>query len=453
MTDVPYGATFRRELAPEWLSFVATINGFDVAPAPPRLRWCELGCGQGITATVVAASHPAAHCVAIDANPVHIDAARALATSAGVGNVEFCALDFAAAFDLACRADWAPFDCIVAHGVYSWVEPIVQAQMRRFIERFLAPGGLVFVSYNTLPGWAADMPFQHLVHALAAGAGGDSGDRFTQAMAAVLGLRDAGAAALRASPTVANWEREHPLRPSGYYPHEYLASAWQPRYVDDVRREFAGIGLVPAGSATICENFDDFVLTQAARTQLAAIPDDDARELARDYFLWQRFRQDVFVRAPKPLSDDERRARLLGFRYALLCPPGEVRFEMATEAGTVGFDNAVARQLVFALGNAPGRPRDLVDASVPDRDVLANILTLCSSGAVQPVVQSDGSYDRLNDALLVQLAAADADFHVLRCGTALRLPGDLLRAARALGGSPRSPAAADPWQEFLVRCG
>ena len=61
------------------------------------------------------------------------------------------------------------FDYIVAHGVYSWVDPPARAALRRFIDGHLKSGGLVYVSYNAMPGWTGDLPFQHLVRELAGG--------------------------------------------------------------------------------------------------------------------------------------------------------------------------------------------------------------------------------------------------------------------------------------------
>jgi trans-aconitate methyltransferase len=97
--------------------------------APPmrkeRFAWCDLGCGQGVTAAVLAAMHPVGQFHGIDAMSGHIDHARRLAGEADVPNGNFHAADFASAADLALPK----FDYIVAHGVYSWVGAQVQANI------------------------------------------------------------------------------------------------------------------------------------------------------------------------------------------------------------------------------------------------------------------------------------------------------------------------------------
>ena len=195
VTDVPYVYGFKPMLAPAWLDLVAVIGG--VAP-PARdggFAWCDLGCGQGVSAAILAATHPAGSFYGIDAMPAHIEHAARLAAEADAPNAEFHTADFDAA-----RALPLPrFDYIVAHGVYSWVDRPVRAQLRRLIDGHLKSGGLVYVSYNALPGWTGDLPFQHLARELAADLPGDSAARFAGAAATLGKLVHRGAIVPRSS--------------------------------------------------------------------------------------------------------------------------------------------------------------------------------------------------------------------------------------------------------------
>src|SRR5437773_4671116 len=154
--DIPYLRTsnrcWRRLGSIMWRS----SPGSSRLPGEMGFAWCDLGCGQGVTAAILAATHPSGAFHGIDAMPVHIDHARRLAAAAAVANLELHAVDFAAAIDL----DLPQFDYIVAHGVYTWIGPETQCAVRRFIDRRLKPGGLVYLSYNAMPGWARDLPFQ-----------------------------------------------------------------------------------------------------------------------------------------------------------------------------------------------------------------------------------------------------------------------------------------------------
>jgi len=249
--------------------------------------------------------------------PAHIEHARHLAAAATIANMRFHPVDFATAVDL----DLPPFDYLVAHGVYSWVDAENQAALRRFIDRHLKPGGLVYVSYNAMPGWVSDLPFQHLVRELSKTFPGDSAARFTAAAEIVRVLATAGVPALGPSLTLA----ELKARPEDYTPaylvHEFMhAAAWQPLYITEVRAAMAAIGLAPVGSATLIENFDRLALSDSAREALVCIPDPDLRELARDFFLNQRLRCDVFDRGNRRLDPEERAERLLASPFCAGTP-------------------------------------------------------------------------------------------------------------------------------------
>src|SRR5215813_13052928 len=137
VTDVPYVSTFTRELAPAWLDHVALVSAFAPPARDREFAWCDLGCGQGLTASILAATHPTGRFCGIDFMAPHIENARAFATECGVKNVEFHATNFSDAVE----TDFGGFDYIVSHGVYSWVDEQTQSALRRFIDRHLKPGG------------------------------------------------------------------------------------------------------------------------------------------------------------------------------------------------------------------------------------------------------------------------------------------------------------------------
>src|SRR5438552_12362699 len=137
--DIPYLRDFKPMLAPAWLDHVALVAAIEPPARQDGFAWCDLGCGQGVTAAILAATHPTGVFHGIDAMAAHIDHARRLAAAAAVPNIGFHAVDFAAAADL----ELPQFDYIVAHGVYTWIDRESQRDLRRFIARRLAPGGLV----------------------------------------------------------------------------------------------------------------------------------------------------------------------------------------------------------------------------------------------------------------------------------------------------------------------
>jgi SAM-dependent methyltransferase len=416
---------FTRELAPAWLDHVALVSGFAPPSRVDGFAWCDLGCGQGVTAAILAATHPAGRFCGIDVLAAHVENAQRFSAECAIKNVEFHTADFSAAVE----ANFEGFDYIVSHGVYSWVDEQSQTALRRFIDRHLKPGGLVYVSYYAMPGRASDLPFQRLVRTLGLTLSGDTARRCAAALETVNKLIELKAPALVGSPMAVRL-KEHPVDfHLAYLSHELMSANWEPLCVTDFRTEMRSIGLVPVGSATFIENYDSFVLGQAARRTLATIADLDARELARDFLIDQFFRRDVFVRRGRVLDETERRFQLLDSSFALVHPVDAIEYTMKTPAGRLRYDNAVARDIVAALA---AEPRPLSDISTEfahaSEDILVNALILSAAGALRPVEGSRIPTRNLNEAIYRRLGGPEEiRFLALPCGTALPINDVLLR--------------------------
>ncbi|MBK8063625.1 MAG: hypothetical protein IPK29_05840 [Betaproteobacteria bacterium] len=50
LTDVEYTGDFHAHLAPAWLAYIATVNGYAAPRLDGEFTWCDLGCGRGVTA-------------------------------------------------------------------------------------------------------------------------------------------------------------------------------------------------------------------------------------------------------------------------------------------------------------------------------------------------------------------------------------------------------------------
>jgi hypothetical protein len=444
-TDIAYPFTFIQYTAPAWLDFAALVWGIEPPDRRRAFTWCELGCGRGLTAAILAATYPSGRFYGIDLMPEHIQCAQRICDRAGINNLSLHALDAADAVKL----DLPRLDYIVVHGVYSWIPEHGRVDLRRFIDRHLAPSGLVYLSYNTMPGWAADAPFQYLLSALAERARGDSLERFFSAKENIRGFGKI--RVLRNSPTAATeFKRSRKRPPPAFFPHQYLAPGWRAFYVTEVRADMAMIDLQPVASATLMENFDSFVLRRAERAALGKIAEPDLRELVRDYFLHQRFRRDVFGRNLRRLGDPHRRRALLDCRFALTRPVSLVAYQMTTPAGHLHFDNRIARVIVAALASGPQRLADLRARTGTARETLAIAMALVAAGVIRPVNVGSVSVVALNRAL-AELAngSEPLPYIALPCGTALVLEPDLFRYLRRGKTHPKRLAA---WSEFLAAC-
>jgi SAM-dependent methyltransferase len=446
IADVPYVRAFIHELAPAWLDHAAVVSGTMPPARGDGFTWCDLGCGQGVTAALLAATHPEGRFHGVDAMPGHIAHGRGIAAEAAIPNVHFHAADFATVTGLGLPQ----FDYIVSHGVYSWISPRARAAMRSFIDGHLRPGGRVYLSYNAMPGRAADLPFQRLVRAIGETCPGDSTERVTAALKIVNTFLELKAPALAASPMLALAGERHGRADVAYLAHELMGVHWHPFFVTEVRAEMATIGLKPVGSATLVENHDAFVLGRAARTALAGIEDDDVRELARDFLIDQCFRRDIFVRAGADLDEHAQRRKLLDSAFLLTRPAStQVAYTLATPAGQLKFDNAAARAIVAALAVGPRRLHDIAEqGGVAPTDVIANAMVLCASSQIRPVEPARADVAPVNAAILRRLGGPEEIAHLaLPCGTTVSIDSTLRAVLR--GETPEG-ADGEAWRSFLA---
>ena len=144
--DVPYTSFPDPARHPERLATIATLLGLEAAPVA-TCRVLELACGDGSNLVPIAATLPGATFVGFDFAAQPISRAKTMARELGLANVRLLELDLR---DL--PEDLGAFDYIIAHGLYSWIPAEVRARVMPLIARHLAPNGVAYVSYNTLPG-------------------------------------------------------------------------------------------------------------------------------------------------------------------------------------------------------------------------------------------------------------------------------------------------------------
>jgi hypothetical protein len=292
-----------------------------------------------------------------------------------------------------------------------------------------------------------------LVRALGLTFSGDSANRCAAAIEIVRKLTELKPPALIGSPMAMNL-KEHPTEfRLAYLSHELMLEHWEPLCVTDVRAAMRRIGLTPAGSAALVENYDSFVLGESARSALATIADADARDFARDFFIDQFFRRDVFIRNGPALDENERRSRLLAGYFALTQPVNLIKYKMQTSAGQLRYDNAVARNIVTALAGGPRALTDIcAEFGLAQQDALANALTLSAAGALCPVERSRSKIRNLNEAIYRRLGGPEEiRYLALPCGTALPINATLLSILK--GSEPPKKDEGREWHDFLTTQG
>jgi SAM-dependent methyltransferase len=144
--DVPFVSAPDPARHPDRLATIGTLLGLDVVPLA-ACRVLEIACGDGSNLIPIAATLPHASFTGFDFAAQPLARARRMADGLGLANVRLLECDLRAL-----PADLGHFDYVIAHGLYSWVPADARAHVLPVIARHLAPTGVAFVSYNTLPG-------------------------------------------------------------------------------------------------------------------------------------------------------------------------------------------------------------------------------------------------------------------------------------------------------------
>lgn len=396
VADISYTYGFYRELTPALLSFIATLKDRKAPDPASPLTFCELGCGQGFSVNLLAAANPQITFHATDFNPVQIAGAQALAAEAGLTNAHFydCAFaDFAEQPGLPDR-----FDIIALHGIYSWISSENRAHIVDFIRRKLKLGGLVYISYNTLPGWAAVMPLRRFLVDHAERHTGPIASRVEQALSAADALMQAKAGYFAQNPNLAaRFERMKPMS-RNYLAHEYFNRDWTPFYFADVVAELDAAKLSFVGSAALLEHLDAIHFSPEQAAIYAAETDPVRREGLRDFLVNQQFRRDVFAKGGLPVSPRISRDTLLDTRFALSTPRDEVPLKVPGTLGEANLQPEVYTPLLDALAKGPVTLRQMLSdpavAALGWAKLTQGLMVLTGMGHLQPCLPAKDEQKR-----------------------------------------------------------
>ncbi|MFS2161954.1 methyltransferase regulatory domain-containing protein [Pseudomonas sp. Pseusp122] len=384
-TDVGYTYGYYREINPVYQRYCLLLRGVSSVESTTA-HHCELGFGQGVSVNIHAAANPG-HYVATDFNPAHASYASDLASS-----FNSSARLYDDSFEqLLARDDLPQFDSISLHGIWTWISRDNHKLITEFARRHLKPGGVLYVSYNCMPGWSPQAPLRQLFtlhdRFVSASTGAvarvDAALKFSEELLAAKPLYGQAVPGLEGKlQTVMGQNRN-------YVAHEYFNRDWNCMYFTDVVDALAPAKLDYVCTATPQDTVDAINLSVEAQAFLNGIEHPIMREQARDYFVNQQFRKDMYIRGASPLPLGEQRERMLNTRFVLMQSADSVPTKVTGVFSEATLQHDIYGPLIEALASKAYTPKTLrqLAAALPSPTFSAvsqAIAVLVGMGAVAP---------------------------------------------------------------------
>lgn len=468
IADLDYTCGYYAELNPLRARLALLQAGL---ACPDMNDACELGFGQGLSLNLHAAASQQ-RWAGTDFNPAQASFARELAQASGASAT---LLDDAFA-DFAQRTDLPDFDFIGLHGIWTWVSDDNRQVLVDFARRKLKPGGVLYISYNTLPGWSAMAPMRHLLSQYAetmAVPGQGILEKINSALGFGRQLLDSQPAFARAQPQLAEWLQRLGTQNRQYLAHEYFNRDWGPIHFADMAGWLKQAKLSYVGQANTIDNLAHLNLTPAQQQLLGGIPDPVFRETVRDFVLNQPFRRDYWVKGARRLTPPARFDALCRQRVVLQVLRGEVSLKIGSALGNATMNAAIYDPLLDALADQqPHTVGELVQAAarrgIAAEQVIEAVMVLGGTSQLVPA-QDEATAElatpacrRINRHLLSR-ARLGSEIQFLASpvtggGVSVSAPHQLFLAARQQGLEGResqqgqeSPEEWARWTALAIR--
>ena len=418
VADIGYTFGYYQELNPLRVKLAFLNAGL---ACPQFGSACELGFGQGVSANIHAAA-TLTQWSGTDFNPAQASFAQELAAVCGSG-----AQLFDDAFSDFCqRGDLTDFDYIGIHGIWSWISDENRALIVEFIRKKLKVGGVLYISYNTMPGWAAFAPMRHLMteHADVIGAEGVGiVSRINGALDFAEKLLATNPLYARANALIADRINKIKDQNRHYLAHEYFNRDWHPMHFATMADWLEPAKVGYACSAHYLDHIDAVNLSAEQQAFLKEIPDAMFRESTRDFMVNQQFRRDYWVKGARKLSPLEQAEALRQQKVLLVAHRPDVSLKVNGSLGEATMSEAIYNPILDVMADHKPRSLGQLEQALKDKGVgfaqLTQAVLVLSGGGQFAAVQDDSLIpkarkhaDRLN-AHLIDKARGSGDIAYL----------------------------------------
>ena len=412
VADIGYTYGYYLELNPQRVK-LAFLNAGLVAPEFGTA--CELGFGQGLSANMHAAASVCSwH--GTDFNPAQAGFAQELA-AASRANAHL----YDEAFDEFAKRDLPEFDFIGLHGIWSWVSDENRAVIVDFIRKKLKVGGVLYISYNTLPGWGYFAPMRHLMteHAEVIGAEGlgivsriDGALDFSEKLLATNPLF------AKANPWVNDKIKQIKDQNRHYLAHEYFNRDWHPMHFATMAKWLEPAKLTYACSAHYLDFVEAVNLTPEQQAFLGDIHDPMFKQTVRDFMVNQQFRRDYWVKGARNMTTLDQAQGLRAQCLLMTAHRSAVTLKVTGSLGEANLTESIYAPVLDLMADHKVRSIAQIEEVIKDSGIsfaqlIQVVLVLCGNGTLT-AVQDDAAItkakkhtDALNRHLMLKAQSSN----------------------------------------------
>lgn len=373
-TDSSYITYYAPYLSPCLLRMLCVLNGADLPKRKKKepLRYLELGFGQGLSLNIHAATH-SGEFWGTDFNVDHVlfaqetiyaveqEAQKTTLKSTQKTELDLHLFDssFAELEKKALDGKLPQFDIITLHGIWSWVNEENRQYILNILRNSLKIGGIVYMSYNTLPGRASFTPVRDLLmmHADTANTSLlDSSSRTQKALDFVTVLSKSGASYFTQNKAATDLLNGFKNQKIESIVHEYMNVDWHSFYFKDVAESLNSAKCSFLGSTSLLTQMGS-IFPPKTLSLITKAPTISMRETIRDFALNQEFRADLFIKDKQNMSLAEQIELLNTMPICLRVPVEDISFTVQTPLNQIALDKELYTPILNALAENNYTPK------------------------------------------------------------------------------------------------
>lgn len=344
VSDIEYTYGYYPELNPVRVDFA--LANYGLASAKIK-NACELGFGQGVSLCVNSV-HPQIKWYGTDFNPTQALFAKEL--SSYTHNNPFIVDEDFKTF--CARSDLPQFEFIALHGIWSWISSANRKVIVDFLKNKLAVGGVLYVSYNTQPGWSAMIPVRDMltIHSNTMAAQGlGLVRRIDAALDFADNLMKCNPKFKEANPQVQERLERIKKQDRHYLAHEYFNADWAPMGFAAMNALLIDAKLSYAGSANFADGVPSINFNSEQIDLIRSIEDPVFSEVIKDICVNQGFRKDYWVKGTRKLTAYERSLKISNIPIALITEVHDIELKVMGNLGEAQLTKTIYEPLLLEL--------------------------------------------------------------------------------------------------------